>query len=244
MKEPLFPSEAAPSGQQGPPGEPPPAAPWPEGFAYREAVMSPDEERVLAEWFALLPVTSLGFRGLLGWRRVISCGWRYDGTGRGRPPNDGLPGLLLPLRDRAAEIADVAVQSLQQVLVTEIPPGAALGWRRDRFRLADVIILSFLTPCTLRLRRVDEHGWEERSLEVMPRSAYLLRGPSRRDWQHSTRPVGELRFMVTFAISPWRLEAGDPPSRGRFPSGRARPCGFGLTAAVDGFPYWAGASDL
>ena len=38
--------------------------------------------------------------------------------------------------------------------------------------------------------------------EVMPRSAYLLRGPSRRDWQHSTLPVGELRFMVTFVISP------------------------------------------
>jgi alkylated DNA repair dioxygenase AlkB len=202
MKEPLFSSVAAPPGQHGPRHEPAPAAPWPEGFAYREAVMSPDEERVLAERFALLPVTALGFRGLLGWRRVVSCGWRYDGTGRGRPPNDGLPGLLLPLRDRAAEMADVSVQSLQQVLVTEIPPGAALGWRRDRSRLEDVIILSFLTPCTLRLRRTDEHGWEERSLEVMPRSAYLLRGPSRRVWQHSTLPVGELRFMVTFVISP------------------------------------------
>jgi alkylated DNA repair dioxygenase AlkB len=198
----LLPTAAALAGQDGPPGGPSPADPWPEGFAYREEVISADEERALAERFALLPLTTSGFRGLLGWRRVVSCGWRYDGTGRGTRPSGGLPRLLLPLRDRAAEIADVPVQSLQQVLVTEVPPGAALGWRRDRSRVEDVIAVSFLAPCTLRLRRPDEHGWEHRSLEVMPRSAYLLRGPSRRDWEHSTAPVGELRFVVTFAISP------------------------------------------
>ena len=77
-----------------------------------------------------------------------------------------------------------------------------MRWGGDRSNFEDFITLSFLTPCTLRLRRADEHGWEERSLEVMPRSAYLLRGPSRRVWQHSTLPVGELRFMVTFVISP------------------------------------------
>jgi len=33
---------------------------------------------------------------------------------------------------------------------------------------------------------------------LLPRSAYLLRGPARRDWEHSIRPVGELRFSVTF----------------------------------------------
>jgi len=32
----------------------------------------------------------------------------------------------------------------------------------------------------------------------MPRSAYLLRGASRRDWEHSIPPVDQLRFSVTF----------------------------------------------
>ena len=77
-----------------------------------------------------------------------------------------------------------------------------MGWHRDQLMFDDVVALSLLTPCTLRLRRRLEEGWERRSLEVMPRSAYLLRGPARRDWQHSTAPVGELRFLVTFVISP------------------------------------------
>ena len=62
----------------------------------------------------------------------------------------------------------------------------------------DVVALSFLAPCTLRLRRRHEEGWDAASIESAPRSAYLLRGPSRRDWEHSIAPVGELRFSVTF----------------------------------------------
>jgi hypothetical protein len=35
-------------------------------------------------------------------------------------------------------------------------------------------------------------------MELKPRSAYLLRGPARRDWQHSIPPVDELRYSITF----------------------------------------------
>jgi alkylated DNA repair dioxygenase AlkB len=62
----------------------------------------------------------------------------------------------------------------------------------------DVVAFSFLAPCTLRLRRRKGDGWERRSIGLMPRSAYLLRGPSRREWEHSIPPVGALRFSVTF----------------------------------------------
>jgi alkylated DNA repair dioxygenase AlkB len=62
----------------------------------------------------------------------------------------------------------------------------------------NVVALSFLAPCTLRLRRRHEEDWDRRSIELLPRSAYLLRGPARRDWEHSIAPVGELRFSVTF----------------------------------------------
>jgi alkylated DNA repair dioxygenase AlkB len=77
-------------------------------------------------------------------------------------------------------------------------PGAAIGWHRDKPVFEDVIALSFLARCTLRLRRGHEEGWNRRSIELLPRSAYLLRGPARRDWEHSIPPVGELRFSVTF----------------------------------------------
>ena len=175
------------------------AAPsWPEGFAYRDEAITPDEERALAEQFARLPLAPFAFHGFLGRRRVVSYGWRYDYAGRALRPSDEIPGLLLPLRERAAEIAGVAAQSLQQVLVTEYAPGAAIGWHRDKPMFEDVVAFSFLAPCTLRLRRRRDEGWDRRSIELRPRSAYLLRGPSRRDWEHSIPPVGQLRFSVTF----------------------------------------------
>jgi len=100
----------------------------------------------------------------------------------------------MPLRERAADFAGVPAQSLQQVLVTEYAPGAAIGWHRDKPMFEDGIALSFLAPCTLRLRRPQEEGWERRCIELRPRSAYLLRG----EWEHSIAPMGELRFSVTF----------------------------------------------
>jgi alkylated DNA repair dioxygenase AlkB len=172
-------------------------APRPEGFAYREEVISPDEERALAERFALLPLAPFAFHGFLGRRRIVSFGWRYDYAGRTLRPSEEIPGLLMPLRERAAEFAGVSAQSLQQVLVTEYAPGAAIGWHRDKPMFEDVVAVSFLAPCTLSLRRRHDEGWDRRSIELLPRSAYLLRGPSRRDWEHSIPPVGELRFSVT-----------------------------------------------
>jgi alkylated DNA repair dioxygenase AlkB len=198
MKRPTRAEAAAVVGTGARHGELFPAEPWPAGFAYREEVISPVEERALAERFALLPLTPFAFRGFLARRRVVSFGWRYDYAGRTLRPSDEIPSLLMPLRERAAEFAGVAPQSLQQVLVTEYAPGAAIGWHRDKPVFEDVVALSFLAPCTLRLRRRHEEDWDRRSIELLPRSAYLLRGRARRDWEHSIAPVGELRFSVTF----------------------------------------------
>jgi alkylated DNA repair dioxygenase AlkB len=57
---------------------------------------------------------------------------------------------------------------LQQVLITEYAAGAAIGWHLDKPVFEDVVAISFLAPCTLRLRRRHEEGWERRSIELMP----------------------------------------------------------------------------
>jgi len=170
----------------------------PAGFAYRQDVISPDEERKLVEQFALLPFKPFEFHGYLGKRRIVSFGWRYDYSGRRLAKSEPLPDLLLPLRERVAEIAAVAAENLQQILVTEYAPGAGIGWHRDKPMFEDVIAVSLLSPCVLRFRRKQGEGWERRSIEVMPRSAYVLRGPSRREWEHSVPPVAALRYSVTF----------------------------------------------
>jgi alkylated DNA repair dioxygenase AlkB len=39
---------------------------------------------------------------------------------------------------------------------------------------------------------------ERYSLTAEPRSAYLLRGPSRTEWEHSIPAVDSLRYSITF----------------------------------------------
>ena len=170
----------------------------PEGFVYRKDVISAEEERYFAERFALLPFAPFEFHGFLGRRRVVSFGWRYDYAGRQIRPSTQLPEFLLPLRDSAAEVAGLAPENLQQVLVTEYPPGAPIGWHRDKPMFEDVVAISFLAPCLLRFRRRVGNGWERRSLDVLPRSAYLLRGAARTEWEHSIPPLSALRYSVTF----------------------------------------------
>jgi alkylated DNA repair dioxygenase AlkB len=88
--------------------------------------------------------------------------------------------------------------ALEHALVLEYTPGAAIGWHKDRPVFDDVIGISLLAPCTFRLRRKAGAKWERRSLVAAPRSAYLLRGPSRTAWEHSIPPLDALRYAITF----------------------------------------------
>ena len=109
-----------------------------------------------------------------------------------------MPALLLPLRDRAAAFAGLAPAALQHVLVTEYGPGAAIGWHKDKSVFGEVIGISLVSACTFRLRRKAGATWERASLVAEPRSAYLLRGASRSEWEHSIPAVDSLRYSITF----------------------------------------------
>ena len=170
----------------------------PEGFVYRDEVISADEERHFVDRLALLPFAPFQFHGFQGRRRVVSFGWRYDYAGRQIRPSAQLPEFLLPLRERAAQVGGLAPESLQQVLVTEYAPGAPIGWHRDKPVFQDVVAISFLAPCLLLFRRRLRDGWERHSIDVMPRSAYVLRGAARTEWEHSIPPVNQLRYSITF----------------------------------------------
>lgn len=61
-----------------------------------------------------------------------------------------------------------------------------------------MIGVSLLSPCVFRLRRKAGARWERYSLTAEPRSAYLMRGPSRTEWEHSIPGVEALRYSITF----------------------------------------------
>lgn len=170
----------------------------PAGFDYRGDVLSPGEEESLVEHFAELPFKPFEFHGFLGKRRVVSFGWRYDYGAQRVQPSTPMPDFLLPLRERAAEVAGIAYERLQQALVTEYAPGAAIGWHRDKPMFKDVVAFSLLSPCRLRLRRRRGGAWERWAMEVQPRSTYVLRGAARQEWEHSIPPLESLRYSVTF----------------------------------------------
>jgi alkylated DNA repair dioxygenase AlkB len=170
----------------------------PDGFRYQPGVVSPAEEDDLVRELRHLPFKNFEFHGHLGKRRVVFYGWRYDFNQGGLQHADPIPSFLLPLRDRAATFAEMEAEQLQHVLVTEYDVGAAIGWHRDKAVFADVIGISFLAPCVFRLRRKVGTKWERASLTVERRSVYLLRGPSRTEWEHSIPAVDALRYSITF----------------------------------------------
>ena len=160
--------------------------------------LAPAEERELVERFAGLPFKEFEFHGYLGKRRVLSFGWKYDFGARELRQADDMPAYLLPLRERAAAFASIAPTELQQLLLTEYSPGAGIGWHRDKAVFGEVVGISLVSPCVFRLRRKSGNGWERASIVAEPRSAYLLRGPARSEWEHSIPAVDSLRYSITF----------------------------------------------
>lgn len=169
----------------------------PAGFVYCNDVLSAAEEQTLAQSFAALPFKPFEFHGYLGKRRVVSFGWRYDYGDRTVHRSTPIPDFLQPVRTKAAAFAGLSVDRLEQVSVIEYAPGAGIGWHRDKPEFDDVIAISLLAPCTLRLRRPAGEGWDRARIAIAPRSAYLLRDPARQQWYHSIPPLQSLRYSIT-----------------------------------------------
>ena len=172
----------------------------PEGFRYRPDLVAPADEAALLARVRELPFRDFEFHGYTGRRRVVSYGWHYDFTARALRKADDIPPFLLALREPAAAFAGMDARQLQHVLVTEYGAGAGIGWHRDKGVFGEVIGVSLLASCVFRLRRELRGGgsWERASLTAAPRSAYLLSGASRTEWEHSIPPVEALRYSVTF----------------------------------------------
>ncbi len=175
-----------------------PSLSLPAGLEYRAELVSPEEEAELLGRFRELDFREYEFHGYFGKRRVVSFGQHYEANDGTAGTTKDIPGFLLPLRRKAADFARLPPSELQQALVTEYTPGAAIGWHRDRPAYRDVIGVSFGSSCRFRFRRKRGGGWERASLIVEPRSVYLLRGPARMEWQHSIPPAERLRYSVTF----------------------------------------------
>lgn len=168
------------------------------GLAYREEFLSVAEERELAAHLEAMELAPFRFHGWTGNRKTQSFGWRYDFDDASFRPADPMPDWLLPLRAKAADFAEVGPDDIVHVLLARYDPGAGVGWHRDRDVFGRVVGVSLGARAVLRFRQRTADGFRRAKLPVEPRSAYLLSGEARRDWEHSIAAGDLLRFSLTF----------------------------------------------
>jgi alkylated DNA repair dioxygenase AlkB len=183
----------------------------PEGFVYQPDFLTAGEEGALLDEIRALEFHEVRMHGVVARRRVIQYGWKYAFDGARLSEGPPLPGFLLPVRARAAELASVPADALSEALLTEYRPGAPIGWHRDAPGFGIVVGISLLSACRFRFRRGPERGSERGTLTLEPGSAYVLSGPARTEWQHSIPEVNALRYSITFRT----LRAGDTRRRQR-----------------------------
>ena len=190
-----MPSQFSLFGEQGPSEA---RVDLPAGFVYQRDVITAAEEAELLARIRELPFRDFEFHGYTGKRRVVSFGWQYDFSARHLLKVDDMPAFLRELRVPAARFAALEPEALQHVLVTEYAAGAGIGWHRDKNVFNEIVGVSLLAPCVFRLRRSVGDAWERVNVTAEPRSAYLLSGAARSEWEHSIPPVDALRYSVTF----------------------------------------------
>lgn len=171
---------------------------FPPGFRYHADVISRQLEDELLVTIRELPFKEFEFHGYVGNRRTVSFGWHYDFAQERVERTDPMPEFLLGLQETAAAFAGLSPDRLVQVLVTEYAPGAGIGWHRDKMVFGDVIGISLGSACQFRLRRKVGPKWERITVEAAPRSAYLLSGTVRTEWEHSIPAVETVRYSVTY----------------------------------------------
>jgi DNA oxidative demethylase len=170
----------------------------PPGFFYRRDLVTEPEEAEFAAYLRTLDFASIEMRGQVARRRTVHFGWVYGYESWRIEPGPPIPEVLLPLRARAASLANVDPDALVEVLITEYPAGAGIGWHRDAPQFGTVIGVSLLTACRMRFRPGSGATGETRALVLEPRSAYVLDGAVRWAWQHSISPMKAPRYSITF----------------------------------------------
>ncbi|MEN5364592.1 alpha-ketoglutarate-dependent dioxygenase AlkB [Brevundimonas intermedia] len=171
-------------------GDAPVFAPVVAGFDYWADVLSAPEQDALVEALQTLAFKPYEHLGYLGHRRIAAFDREGDGA--------GWPGCLSDLMARLADRLDLDGATFVQVLVNEYAPGAGIGWHRDRPVYGEILGLSLLAPCVMRLRRREGAGFLRRNAPLACGSVYRLSGEARAAWEHSITPMTALRYSITF----------------------------------------------
>jgi alkylated DNA repair dioxygenase AlkB len=173
----------------------------PEGMVYRTDFITRDEEAALLEEIHNLPLHEAQYKQFTAKRRIMTYGASYDFSNRELLPAGPIPEFLHPLRERFAQWVGVPASQFIYSVIAEYKTGTQLGWHRDLPHFEIVVGVSLAGPARMRLRRYPHKKGkraETLSLDLEPRSAYVMRGEARWGWQHSIPPTRADRYSITF----------------------------------------------
>ena len=174
----------------------------PDGFIYRPNFLSEAEERGLIGKIQNIQLTPFKYYQFTGKRRTASFGWQYEFGTSDITTAPEIPAFLLPLRSRAGALFNIDPNSLIQTSIVEYSTGSPIGWHRDIPHFGIVLGVSLGAACWMRFRKYSRARSTKRnrdeivSIELEPRSIYLMSGASREIWQHSIPPVKALRYSI------------------------------------------------
>ena len=104
----------------------------PDGFLYRENFLSEDEEAELLRIFRGLEFEPYDYHGYIGKRRIVRYGTNYDLNTRQASETTGeIPEFLLPIRERAADVAGIVLDEMVQAMVSEYSVASGCAAVRD-----------------------------------------------------------------------------------------------------------------
>ena len=170
----------------------------PSGLIFQPDIIFPAEESELLALVPALPFAQFQMHGVTAKRRVVHFGLRYSFGSRGVSPAPPLPGAFEPLMSRAARLAGVQPSEFTETLITEYQPGAGIGWHHDAPPFGIIAGISLGAPCRMRFQKGSAAERRTSTLELPPRSIYLLTGSARSEWQHSIPSIPALRYSITF----------------------------------------------
>ena len=171
----------------------------PSGFSCIPDFLSESDERELIRFIETLSFAEIRMHGVVAKRRTVHFGWLYGYESWKITPGPPIPEALLPLRERAARLIARPADAIEEVLVTDYPPGAGIGWHRDAPMFGPAVVgISLLGAARFRFRRQTDNGLEVVESSLEPRSAYVLSGEARSLWQHSIPSMKQPRYSITF----------------------------------------------
>ena len=171
---------------------------FPPGLVFRPDFLTEAEETDLLSFIRTIEFRTFQMHGVTAKRRIKQYGFHYAFESYQLTATDPIPAAFAHIQARSAALAGIQPSEWAEVLVTEYPAGAGIGWHRDAPAFGIVAGISLNSACRMRFQKGTGAERVTAALDLPPRSIYLLTGDARTKWQHMIPPAKELRYSITF----------------------------------------------